>query len=83
MLEKVTYKDIFKFSWSYWKRQKTLGLWALFFFTVSTLVDVVFPTYVGRLVDYFSGDFQANQLQAKNTIIVILALFKILFVFKS
>lgn len=74
MLEKVSYKDIFKFSWSYWKRQKTLGFWALFFFTLSTLVDVVFPTYIGRLVDYFSGDFQVNQLEAKNTIIAILVL---------
>ncbi|MEM6812346.1 MAG: ABC transporter ATP-binding protein [Pseudomonadota bacterium] len=74
MLEKVSYKDIFKFSWSYWKRQKVLGFWALFFFTMSTLVDVVFPTYIGRLVDHFSGDFQANQIEAKNTIIAILTL---------
>lgn len=74
MLEKVSYKDIFKFSWSYWKRQKTLGFWALFFFTLSTLVDVIFPTYIGRLVEHFSGDFQTNRLEAKNTIIVILTL---------
>ena len=74
MLEKVSYKDIFCFSWSYWKRRKALGFWALFFFTLSTLVDVIFPTYIGNLVDQFSGDFQENQTQAKKTIAVILAL---------
>lgn len=74
MLEKVSYKDIFSFSWSYWKRLKVLGFWALFFFTLSTLVDVVFPTYIGALVDSFSGNFQENQLEAQRTIIVILTL---------
>lgn len=79
MLEKVTYKDIFSFSWSYWKRRKILGFFAVFFFTLSTLVDVVFPSYIGALVDHFNGDFVQNKEEAKITIIIILVLSAIFF----
>lgn len=80
MLEKVSYKDIFRFSWSYWKRRKILGFFAVFFFTLSTLVDVVFPTYIGALVDHFSGDFAQNKAAAKTTILIVLALSLVFFV---
>lgn len=79
MLEKVSYKDIFRFSWSYWKRRKMLGFWALFFFTLSTLVDVFFPTYVGALVDSFTGDFQENKDKAIELIGIVLVLSFIFF----
>ena len=79
MLEKVNYKDIAKFSWSYWKRRKILGFWALFFFTLSTLVDVFFPTYVGALVDSFTGDFQENKDQAINLIMIVLGMSLVFF----
>ena len=79
MLEKVSYKDIFRFSWSYWKRCKTLGFFAVFFFTLSTLVDVVFPSYIGALVDHFNGDFAQNKEEAKITIMIILVLSFIFF----
>jgi ATP-binding cassette subfamily B protein len=74
MLKRVTYKDIAKFSWAYWKRRKALGFWALFFLSLSTLIDVVFPTYVGLLVDAFTGNFQENSAQAVRLIIIVLAL---------
>lgn len=79
MLEKATYKDIFSFSWSYWKRRKNLGFWALFFFTISTLVDVFFPTYVGALVDSFTGNFNENKEEALNLIAIVLGLSIIFF----
>jgi ATP-binding cassette subfamily B protein len=80
MLEKVTYKDIFSFAWSYWKRRKILGFWALFFFTISTLVDVFFPSYVGALVDSFSGDYSENNTEAFKLIGIVLSLAAIFFV---
>lgn len=54
MLEKITYKDIFRFSWNYWKRRKKLGFWALFFMFVATLTDVILPAYTGEIVDSLS-----------------------------
>ena len=79
MLEKVTYKDIFRFSWSYWKRRKSLGFWALFFFTISTLVDVFFPAYVGALVDSFTGNFAQNKDEALQLIAIVLSLSAVFF----
>ena len=82
MLKRVDYKDILGFAWSYWKRRKSLGFWTIFFLMVSTMVDVVFPTYVGALVDAFSGDFEQNRDGAIRLISAVLALSIIFFLFR-
>ncbi len=80
MLEKVTYKDIFSFAWNYWKRRRMLGVCAIFFLSISTFVDVFFPTFVGALVDSFTGDYTENKDEALKLIGIVLALSLIFFV---
>ncbi|MEM6603858.1 MAG: ABC transporter ATP-binding protein [Pseudomonadota bacterium] len=51
MLKKVSYKDVFAFSWSYWRRRKMLGALSLFFLFIMTSIDVIFPIFTGKIVD--------------------------------
>jgi ATP-binding cassette subfamily B protein len=80
MLEKVTYKDIFSFAWNYWKRRRLLGVCAIFFLSISTFVDVFFPTYVGALVDSFTGDYTQNKDEALRLISIVLGLSLVFFI---
>ncbi len=52
--KKVTYKDIILFCWSYWKRRKKLGVFALSLILFSTLLDIFVPTLAGWIVDAFT-----------------------------
>ncbi len=74
MSKKITYKDIICFAWGYWKRRKILGFLALFFLMASTLIDVIFPVYVGEIVDSFAKPVGEGKEQAIRSIIIVLAL---------
>lgn len=55
MLKKVSYSDIFRFAWDYWRRRKTIGLLSIAFMLTATAVDVAVPVYTGKAVDAMSS----------------------------
>ena len=51
MLKKVSYKDIYDFSCSYWRRNRRYGILAVGFLMLSTVMDIAVPVYSGKIVD--------------------------------
>jgi ATP-binding cassette subfamily B protein len=74
MQRKVTYKDIYKFSWSYWKCNGHIGLWALLFLVFSTLLDIAIPVYSGKIVDAMAVGTEGNANEIIHAIAILLGL---------
>lgn len=51
MLEKVTYKDILKFSWEYWRRTPWMLPVMITGTTITAVLDSLFPVYIGKVLD--------------------------------
>jgi ATP-binding cassette subfamily B protein len=61
MQKKVTYKDILRFSFYYWKRQLLTGIGVLAFLAVAVVIDAFIPVYTGKIIDSMVGDGPARQ----------------------
>ncbi|MCD8494171.1 MAG: hypothetical protein LRY39_01990 [Alphaproteobacteria bacterium] len=51
MLKKVSYRDIARFTWDYWSRQKGKLLLVAIGMAAASAIDVVFPVIMGKLID--------------------------------
>ena len=51
MKDRITYKDVTRFSWHYWRRRPLAGVALLVLMMLATAVDVFIPVYAGRIVD--------------------------------
>lgn len=51
MLKNVTYKDIGRFSWHYWKRRKKFGAAIVALMAAATVTDAFIPIFTGRIID--------------------------------
>jgi ATP-binding cassette, subfamily B, bacterial len=51
MLEKIGYKDVWRFTWNYWRRRRGLGLLLIFLMVAATIADTFVPVYTGKIVD--------------------------------
>src|SRR5262245_4282625 len=47
----VVWRDIARFSWSYWKPNKWLGAGAALLMLLSVSMDAIVPIYTARIVD--------------------------------
>lgn len=51
MLEKVSYRDVIRFTMHYWRRRPLLGLSLVFLMLASTAIEPISPVITGRIVD--------------------------------
>jgi len=51
----VSYRDIGKFALHYWKPEKSLGLWSVFFIIISVIAESIIPVYTGQIIDAMSN----------------------------
>ncbi len=47
----VSWRDLWRFSWNYWRPNKWLGAGAAVFMLLAVSADAIVPLYVGRIVD--------------------------------
>lgn len=82
MLEKVSYKDIFAFAWSYWSRRKFLGTAAVGLMMLSTLSDAFVPFLSGQLVDSMTHSADAGKVKAQHFIILLMITIISVYIFR-
>ncbi|MFP4098613.1 MAG: ABC transporter ATP-binding protein [Alphaproteobacteria bacterium] len=51
MFEKVKYKDVWNFTWHYWRKRPKSGIALVVCMLCATLLDVFIPVYTGRIID--------------------------------
>jgi ATP-binding cassette, subfamily B, bacterial len=47
----VSWKDVWRFSWHYWRPNKLLGAGAAVLMVAAVSMDVIFPVYTGKIVE--------------------------------
>lgn len=63
MLEKIGYKDVWKFTWHYWRRDKYKLSIAVAGLSCSALIDAVIPVITGMLIDAIHRfDFETQDI---------------------
>jgi ATP-binding cassette subfamily B protein len=51
MLEKITYKDVWRFTMHYWRRRKMAGIALVVLMLMATAIEPISPVITGRIVD--------------------------------
>ena len=66
MLKTVQYKDVWKFTWHYWRKRRGSGILLLALMIAATLVDTAIPVFTGKIIDALisatPGDESAMQI---------------------
>jgi ATP-binding cassette subfamily B protein len=61
--QQITWRDLARFSWNYWRPNRWLGAGAAALMLVSVSLDAIIPVYTGRIVDamasHTAGDAEA------------------------
>lgn len=84
MLEKVGYKEVWKFTWHYWGKRAWVGAVMVALMIAATVIDTFVPIYTGKIVDalvtYQPGDVQGlhESLLYLGVFLVLGVLFNIL-----
>lgn len=54
LIPKPTGRDIWRFAWHYWSQKPKFGILAFLFLGISVSMDIFFPVYTGKAVDYIA-----------------------------
>ena len=74
MKKHVTFKDIFGFCWSYWRRRKALGIFSVLFLTLATLMDIFIPLFSGKIIDSMAHHVDGDHSDIISAIIIFISL---------
>lgn len=51
MLKKIDYKDVWAFTWHYWKQRPKSGITIIALMLGATFIDTFIPVYTGKIID--------------------------------
>lgn len=58
--QSITWKDLARFSWAYWRPNRWLGAGAAALMLLSVSMDAIVPVYTGRIVDAMASHTAGN-----------------------